>query len=225
MVVRHENAWGRPGGSDLVLGQEPAAGRGRNVERLEDAIADADHTDLFRFGHPRHGRPGRDPHAQRLKGPVLLGVGEIHGWGETQPIGRTQSRSARRDLPERHQFLCPRIRQRLEQDAIEDAEDRGVRANAERESQHDDHREREVVAHGAKGVPNVLPERVNDGNRELIAIRVLDLSQSTHRAASRGTGVVRGQSLRACFSLERIKVVRQLRRPSRYRAGAGGTRR
>ena len=48
-------------------------------------------------------------------------------------------------------------------------------------------------------------------NREVIAIRVPDLRESAHRAASRGTGVVRGQSLRACFRLEAIKVVRQLR--------------
>ena len=74
----------------------------------------------------------------------------------------TRSRSARRDLPERHQFLCPRIRQRLEQDAIEDAEHRGVRANAERESQHDDHREREVVAHGAKGVEQITAQRIEN---------------------------------------------------------------
>ena len=44
----------------------------------------------------------------------------------------------------------------------------------------------------AKRVPNVLPKRVDDRNGELIAIRVAGLRQSTHRAASRGTGLVRG---------------------------------
>jgi hypothetical protein len=147
-----------------------------------------------------------------LKDPVVLGVGEIHRRGEIQSIRRTRrSRHARRDLPERHQLFCARIRQRLEQDAVEDAEHRGVRADAKRECQHHDHGEREVVAQGATGVPDILPERVNDRDGQLIAIRVPDLRQSTHCAASGGTGVVSGLSLRAGFRLEAIQVVRQLR--------------
>jgi hypothetical protein len=44
----------------------------------------------------------------------------------------------------------------------------------------------------------------------LIPIRVRNLSQSTHCAPSHGTGVVWGQSLRATFRLERLKVIGQL---------------
>src|SRR5262249_15578929 len=78
-----------------------------------------------------------------------------HGWGETQPIGITRSLRARRDLPERHQFLCLRIRQRLEQDAVEDAENRGVCSNAERERSNDDERETWAPAENPQGMAEI----------------------------------------------------------------------
>src|SRR6185503_524817 len=99
---RLEDAWQRPGGSNLVGGCEPTTGCGRNVERLEDAIADEDHADLFRLAHSGHGRKRGGPYAQRLERPVLLGVSDIHGWRETKAIRRTpRSRGARRHLPQR----------------------------------------------------------------------------------------------------------------------------
>jgi hypothetical protein len=66
------------------------------------------------------------------------------------------------------------------------------------------------VAQGAQSVPKILPERLDDRNGELIAIRVSGLRQSAHRPASRGAGVVRRQSLRARVGFEPIEVVFQL---------------
>jgi len=108
------------------------------------------------------------------------------------------------------QFPGPRIRQGLEQDAIEDAEHGGVRADAERERQDDDHREREVVADDAAGVTNVLPERVNDRDAELIAIGLPGLRQPAHRAPRGSPSLLRRQPARTRFGLERVQVMGQL---------------
>jgi hypothetical protein len=54
----------------------------------------------------------------------------------------------------------------------------------------------------------------------LIAIRVPDLRESTHGAASRGTGFVGRESLRAKFGLERVEMVGKLRVQIRVESSA-----
>ena len=60
--------------------------------------------------------------------------------------------------PEAHDAIGVGIGQRPQQHRIDDAEDRGVRADAECERQHREGRERTRASHGAEGVAHVLCE-------------------------------------------------------------------
>src|SRR5262245_12694367 len=57
-----------------------------------------------------------------------------------------------------HYALRVRIRQRLEEYTVYDAEDRGVHPNAQRERRQRDDRKARVVAEDTKSVANILPE-------------------------------------------------------------------
>ena len=64
--------------------------------------------------------------------------GEIHGGGETQAVDEVGEAFGAGSLEgQRDQLVGFRIRQRLEQDAVEHAEDRGVGANADGEGEQD----------------------------------------------------------------------------------------
>src|SRR4030095_15016185 len=54
----------------------------------------------------------------------------------------------------------------------------------ERESQHDDHRERKVVAHGAKGVELITAQRLEESDR----IHAIDLLPNLSLPAGRSPG-------------------------------------
>ena len=59
-------------------------------------------------------------------------------------------------LPDHHQPFGIRIGQRPEQQRVDDAEDCGVGADAQRQRDEGDHRERPCLQHHANGVPNIL---------------------------------------------------------------------
>ena len=72
---------------NLVGRQEPTAGRRWNPERLQHSVTHRNRANLLRLRQARDVRGPRSPHAERLKCPVLLGVGEIHRWREGQSVG------------------------------------------------------------------------------------------------------------------------------------------
>ena len=87
----------------MVFRAQPTPGGGRDAEGLEQALTDADDTEVLRFAHLCDRASGRDPRAERLKDAVVVGEGPVHRRGETQPV--RQSRSAGRVEPERDQFV------------------------------------------------------------------------------------------------------------------------
>src|SRR6185503_5373857 len=57
-----------------------------------------------------------------------------------------------------HETLRIRVRQRLQQQRIDDAEDRGVGADADRERGNDDEGQHRAASRGTNGVADVLQE-------------------------------------------------------------------
>jgi hypothetical protein len=64
-------------------------------------------------------------------------------------------------VPDHHHPLRLRVRERAEEDAVDDAEDRRVRPDAQRQRQHRHGREAGAPTEGAPGVADVLKESVH----------------------------------------------------------------
>ena len=75
--------------------------------------------------------------------------GDGQSCGMLMPGDRSHSTASRSGL---------RIRQRLQQQRVDDAEDRGVGADADRERRDDDERQARAAAQRADGVAEVLEE-------------------------------------------------------------------
>ena len=88
------------------------------------------------------------------------------------PHRQPRPRLARRRVPEEHQLVRLPVRQRFEDDALDDAEDRGVRADAEREREHGQRGESGAADEEAPAVTNVLPE----GSHQGISMRTAGLA-------------------------------------------------
>ena len=101
-------------------------------ERLKQSIADQIREHLFRLGQPGDCDVAGGPNAHGLKRTVLFGVSEIHRRRKSQPTAAgNDAARAGGDLCHIHQFFSARKCERLQKDAIDDAEDRGVRANSQ----------------------------------------------------------------------------------------------
>src|SRR4029450_1092624 len=103
--------------------------------------------------------------------------------GRRKPGGRP----ARSSFEDPNDTVSVLVWQRFQQDGVNEAEDRGRGGNTDREDRHGHDRKPRIAGEHAASISNILSDRVHDRDAELIAIRVLGLSQSTHRAASRGT--------------------------------------
>ncbi len=122
----------------LVGRQQPTAKDRRLAERLQHAVSNQSSVHFMRLVDAGDIGRARAPHAQRLKRPVLLGEGEIHGGREAETSGEVrQPRGPRSDQMDGYQLLCVRIGQRLEQHAVEHAEDRRVGADSDCQGQDD----------------------------------------------------------------------------------------
>ena len=80
-----------------------------------------------------------EPDAEVLERTVLLGVGEVHRWREAEVAGELRHADAPGAVCQIGDELGRvRIGQRAEQDAVDDAEDGGVGADAYRQGHQDD---------------------------------------------------------------------------------------
>jgi len=80
------------------------------------------------------------------------------------------------------------IRQRVQQNAVDDAEDRGVRSDAEREREHGHDGKAGILAQHSCAISNVLPQRFQHRKASLISVSFLcglNSSQFDHRLAAR----------------------------------------
>jgi hypothetical protein len=102
------------------------------------------------------------------------------------------------------------IGQRTEQDSMDDAEDGGVGADAEREGADDDRGEARCAPERAHRESGVLPEVVEPPEGPRIAMQVLRPRHATKRASSRQAGLGIGQPPTLVLVLEDTEVRRQL---------------
>ena len=102
------------------------------------------------------------------------------------------------------------IRQRSEQHGMDDAEDGGVGADAEREGAHDDRGEPRRAQERARRESRVLTEVAEPPERPGIAMEFLRLRNPAERASSRQAGLGIGQPPTLVLVLKDTEVRRQL---------------
>src|SRR5581483_10734238 len=120
-------------------------------EGIENTVCEVQRLHLFRFPHAGDGAAIERPYAEVLKRAVLFAIGEIHG-GRAVDI-TSDSGDARRQMPHAGQAVRSRIGQRLEENSVNDAEDGGVSADAERQCQQRDEGEHRRAAEPAEHLP------------------------------------------------------------------------
>jgi hypothetical protein len=112
----------------VVRLREPAADRRRHAKRAQHALARRQRPDFLGIALAGHGR-GRprapDPHV--LQGLRVVGVGRVDRVIEIRLIDAADR------VHDPHERVGVRVGQRVDQDPVHDAEDRGRGADAERE--------------------------------------------------------------------------------------------
>src|SRR5882672_8554812 len=109
-----------------------------------------------------------------------------------------------------HEPLGVGERKRLKQRGVNRREHGAVGADAKRQREHDGRGEAGRPPQSTEREAKIPPHRLERWKTVLVAIGVLDLSESAHGSASGCTSLVWGQSLRAIFGLERLEVMGQL---------------
>jgi hypothetical protein len=143
----------------LVRLREPASDSGRNLKCLQHALADQCRADLFRFGKACDVCCSRHPDPERLKCPILLAVGEIHRGREGKASREVrQPGSSRSSEPDSHQLIRFWIRQRLDQYAVEHAEDGRIGAYTNRQCEDDSCSESRRLRQPQECEPHISPE-------------------------------------------------------------------
>ena len=134
--------------------QQPSARRGTDVEDVEEVAGDDQA--VHQFGRVAGVEAGADaaPAGQAVEVLVVVAQGRVHRIGEHAAV-------AAGDIGEAGRVADP---QALEQRGVDQAEDRGVGADAQRQGQHGGHGEAGLPAQHAGGVAQIL-ERVRDPPR------------------------------------------------------------
>ena len=123
---------------DLIGGGEPSALDRLHAEGLKYPIGHDRGPHFFGLFDTGDRCRRRIPGAEVRKAAVLFAVREEHGSREPQAAGHGgQSFGSGCGLPDRDELLGVWVCERLEQDAVDDAEHRGVRADAD--CQRQDH--------------------------------------------------------------------------------------
>jgi len=107
-------------------------------------------------------------------------------------IGELQLAAARICLPNAHDLIRIRIRQRTQQHAIHHAEDRGARADSERQCEHRNSREHRALGQHAKAVTEVLSQIFNQGESPRFDSIVMMRSKAFMVLAFTGTREISG---------------------------------
>ena len=149
-------AFGR--GSMLGFG-EPASAHRRHAERLEQPMRRAQRAHALRSVGARDRLSAVRPHADLGQRPVLGPIGEIH-----RRRGRQIAGDDGGVVPDPHELVRARIRQRLDQHRIDDAEDRRRRADSEREREHRGERERGAPRQRAQRMAHVATDRIHEAD-------------------------------------------------------------
>ena len=156
----------------VVRLREPAAQQRLHVERIQDAMGHHQHSRQFGLPRTSDGCDAETPQSEVLKRPVLVAIREVHR-RRTTHAGVT-GRHPRRGVPDANQCLRVRIWERTDQHALDDAEDGGVAADAQRQRQHHGGRECRILSEAAKRVARVARKRFEQWQASLVPIALLD---------------------------------------------------
>ena len=156
-----------------------------HAEHVEEAGGDDAGLDALRFGTAEQDEPHvveLDHAGERARLPAVV----VHLFRrEAEAVGAVVLAAglvARPLLPQDDQLVAALVGQRLEEHAVDDAEDRGVGADAERHRQDDDEREAWRLEERACPVAHVLHERLGGAHEP----RVADVIFHTADVAERG---------------------------------------
>ena len=98
-----------------------------------------------------------------------------------QRAGPLRRGAARMLLGDTYELLGLGVRQRPEQDAVNDRKHGRVRANAQRERQQHSGTEPLVLGHHSKGLPNVAPHRFHRGTSDYLAFNPYALAPECYK--------------------------------------------
>ena len=166
----------------VLIGKKRAASLRLNAEDLEVAGRDPRPTKLHRIAAPRERRRAAALGGHEVEdGVIRLPVEEIQR-------GDAVAVAAGRLLEDTDDPIGIRVRQRLEQDAVNEAEDRGVGADAERQREDRDRCKSRTLRQGSPAVTQVLEQRIEHGQAAPVAVdffRLLDPAELHKRLPPR----------------------------------------
>jgi hypothetical protein len=149
-VVRENH--GAAAAGPIVGFGERAADERLHTEQRQELVRAVESLDLFRIAGAGHtGRIGV-PERNRFEGLVMFAVGEVNGRRRSHFV----LVDARRLVDQRNQAVGFRKRQRLDQNAVDDAEDRRGRANRDGHRRDADESEPWCSTQHARGVAKIL---------------------------------------------------------------------
>ena len=144
----------------IFQASEGVAEHRMHAEHGQNAICDVDGFYLLRLGEAGDANRIIAPHADISKSISVLAVGEVSG-GRGVDVLDTDSGGS---LPDAHQAIGVLIRERLEQNSIDDAEDGGIRANGNGDSDKSNGSEDRGAGQSAKNLPKRNGEEVHHGS-------------------------------------------------------------
>ena len=115
--------------------------------------------------------------------------------------GRTATDVGRRS-EDLHEAIGVVIRQRPQQHRADDAEDRRVGANPQRQRENRDRRESGSPPQGPEPVDHIEPQVVDPGERASVAMQIRRVRRAAERAPRSEARLVRGQAAADVFVLE-----------------------
>jgi hypothetical protein len=136
----------------VVLGLQQASVHGPRAQHRKQAGRGLEPFDALRLirAEQRGDAPARDRHL--LERAVLLLDVEVLPW--RRPVLRDVD--ARRPQPQHDEPIRIGVGQRLQQQRVDDAEDRAVGADADRQRRDDDQRQRPAAAQRPDGIAEIL---------------------------------------------------------------------
>ena len=159
----------RPAAALVVGGAEGAAEHRRHAEHVEESATRPHALDELGGAAARQIEARVGPGDGAI-GPLVLPVAQL-----------LPDRIGPRPVVEQHQALRLADRQRLQQDAVDEREDRAVGADAKGEGGDGDERERGAAAKDAQAVAQVLGNLVEPARAARVAAVFLDLLHAAER--------------------------------------------
>ena len=136
---------------------EGAAEQGRNAEERKSAVGDVEGVEALGFGQAGEIDPGGVIGADILKGLILFAVDEVVGGGHVE-VGDVDTGGG---VPDSDEFGGAGIGKRLEKDALENAKDDSVAANARGERDERDGSEQRSVREATEDLLQLVEKAVH----------------------------------------------------------------